>query len=182
METQINKEIDTIYRTYVHDLFTYALNLGFNREVSMDAIHDVFYKICLDEKRLRHVTNIRFYLLRALKNRLLNMYKQEKETSGLPVEISTDDMPFTVHVTIEEEIIQMEEDEKIRLKVEKLLAGLTDRQREIIHLRYMQKCDYDEIARLMQITPPACRKLLHNAIAKLKKNSSPVVLFFLLMG
>jgi RNA polymerase sigma factor (sigma-70 family) len=160
------------------------VNLGFDREVAMDAIHDVFYKICLDEKILSQVTNIRFYLLRALKNRLLNIYKQKREVTELPVEGSRaeEEIPFSIHVTVEDMMIEAEEQEKIRLKVEQLLQTLTDRQREIIYLRYTQDCDYEEIAQLMHITVPACRKLIHKTIAKLKKNACSAVLFFLLIG
>lgn len=42
----------------------------------MDAIHDVFYKLCMDQVQLDQIKNIQFYLLRALKNRLLYIYKQ----------------------------------------------------------------------------------------------------------
>ncbi|MDR1676406.1 MAG: sigma-70 family RNA polymerase sigma factor [Tannerella sp.] len=165
----MNTVIDAIYRMYVHDLFSYARHLGFEREVAMDAIHDVFYKLCLDKNRLSQVTNIRFYLLRALKNRLLNISDHERETVGLSAGETADERPFTIHVTVEDIMIQAEEDRQIRSKVEKLLAMLTDRQREIIYLRYMQECEYEEIARIMHITVPACRKLLHKAMMKLRE-------------
>jgi RNA polymerase sigma factor (sigma-70 family) len=156
---------------HVHDLFSYARHLGFEREVAMDAIHDVFYKLCTDENRLSQVTHVRFYLLRALKNRLLNIYSHEREMTGLPAGEMAGEPPFTIHVTVEDLMIQAEEDEQLRSKVEKLLATLTDRQREIIYLRYMQECEYEEIARIMHITVPACRKLLHKAMTKLKENA-----------
>ncbi|WP_288732296.1 sigma-70 family RNA polymerase sigma factor [uncultured Parabacteroides sp.] len=182
MAKQIEKEIGHLYKTYANDLFSYALNLGFDRDISMDAIHDVFYKICLDEKVLNKIDHIRFYLLRALKNRLLDIYKQKKETVGLPSESTIDDIPFTIHVTIEDLMIKAEEQEMIRSKVEQLLESLTDRQREIIYLRYSQECDYEEIAQIMQITVPACRKLFHKALAKLKKNPYSAFLLFLLIN
>jgi RNA polymerase sigma factor (sigma-70 family) len=137
----------------------------------MDAIHDVFYKLCMDGNRLSQVTHVRFYLLRALKNRLLNIYCHEREMTGLPAGETPGEPPFTIHVTVEDLMIQDEEDEQIRSKVEKLLATLTDRQREVIYLRYMQECGYEEIARIMHITVPACRKLLHKAMTKLRENA-----------
>ena len=79
-------------------------------------------------------------------------------------------------------MIKAEEQEMIRSKVEQLLESLTDRQREIIYLRYSQECDYEEIAQIMQITVPACRKLFHKALAKLKKNPYSAFLLFLLIN
>jgi RNA polymerase sigma factor (sigma-70 family) len=177
-----DKEIDTLYRMYVQDLFSYALNLGFDRETSMDAIHDIFCKICTDKKVLEKVTHIRFYLLRALKNRLLDLYKLKKEIPGLSLEMIADEIPFTIQVTIEDRMIENEEKEKIRSKVEQLLESLTDRQREIIYLRYTLDCDYEEIAQLMHISVPACRKLFHNVIAKLRKTHFSALLLFFLIG
>ncbi len=174
--------IDTIYRKYVNDLYSYALHLGFDREISKDAIHDVFYKICLDKSRLDKITNIRFYLLRALKNRLLDIHKQKRDISEISVDTVQEELPFTIHVTIEDTIIQSEEDEKTRMRVESLLESLTDRQREIIYLRYSQECDYEEIAQLMNITVPACRKLSHKAISKLKMSPYSVALLFLFLS
>src|SRR5690554_7168178 len=49
-----------------------------------------------------------------------------------------------LNVTVEDEFIEKEEAEKIREKVENVLSQLTHRQREIVYLRYIQECSYDE--------------------------------------
>ncbi|KAA6331361.1 hypothetical protein EZS27_020021 [termite gut metagenome] len=116
------------------------------------------------------MANPRFYLLRALKNRLLDIYKVKKEISGLEIMSLAEEIPFTIHVTVEDVMIEREDQENIRLKVEHLLESLTDRQREIIYLRYTQDCDYEEIAQLMHITVSTCRKLFHKVITKLKQS------------
>ncbi|MCC8172354.1 MAG: sigma-70 family RNA polymerase sigma factor [Parabacteroides sp.] len=141
-----NTRIDTLYRTHVHDLFSYALHLGFDRETCQDAIHDVFCKLCTGKEQLDTVKNIRFYLLRALKNRLLDLYKQKKGISELSLDTIPDELPFTVRVTVEDELIRSEEEKQMRDTVANLLGSLSERQREIIYLRYTQKCDYEEIA------------------------------------
>lgn len=168
------KEINTVYRTHVRYLFSYALGLGFDRETSMDAIHDVFYRICQDTGLLDNVGNVRFYLLRSLKNRLLDIQKQKRQT----VEVLLDgglmsELPFSTGITIEEQLIENEDDERIRRKIEDMLLTLTDRQREIIYLRYSQNFEYDEIAQMMKITIPTCRKLFHKAITKLRNFTLP---------
>jgi RNA polymerase sigma factor (sigma-70 family) len=96
------------------------------------------------------------------------LYKLKREITGLSLETVAEKISFTVHVTVEDRMIEHEETEKIRLKVEQLLESLTDRQREIIYLRYTLDCDYEEIAQLMHISVPACRKLFHNVISKLR--------------
>jgi RNA polymerase sigma factor (sigma-70 family) len=164
------QKIDLLYKEHVNDLFSYAMSLGFDRETSMDAIHDVFYKICLTKDALGNVKNVRFYLLRMLKNRLLDLYKSKKRRPDISLNTAAEEIPFCIHITIEDEFIEHEEQEKNRLKVEQLLISLTDRQREIIYLRYMQGCDYEAISQIMCITIPACRKLFHKVLTKLRKD------------
>jgi RNA polymerase sigma factor (sigma-70 family) len=147
----------------------------------MDAIHDVFINVIVQENHLPDILNIRAYLFRALKNRLLNIVKQTPQTIELPAnENMADEFSFTIDVTVEDLMIQKEEDEKIKRKVEKLLNSLTDRQREVIYLRYMQELEYEQIAEIMNITAPACRKLVHKAIAKLRKTDEIVILLYLM--
>jgi RNA polymerase sigma factor (sigma-70 family) len=164
------QDIDAGYKAHDIALFSYALSLGFNRETSMDAIHDVFCKLCSEKNALAAIVNMRFYLLRSLKNRLLDLYKRKKETIGLPLEKLAEDLPFSVHATAEDELIAHEEQELVSRKLNSLLATLTDRQREIIYLRYSEALEYEEIARLMHISVPACRKLLHKALKGLRES------------
>jgi RNA polymerase sigma factor, sigma-70 family len=166
------EKINIIYKEHTHELFSYALALGFNKETSMDAIHDVFYKICLDMKLLDNVDNIRFYLLRSLKNRLLDIHKQNRHKFEVLVDDKLiNELPFTfnIDITIEEKVIKTEEDQEIRKRIQDLLQNLTDRQREIVYLRYSLDYNYDQIAQILGLTNSACRKLFHKAIIKLKK-------------
>ena len=164
------KYIGAIYKDHVNALFSYALSLGADRDTAMDAVHDVFCKLCADEKALAAVANMRFYLLRSLKNRLLDLFKKKKETIGLPLETIADGLPFELNATVEDELIADEEQELISRKLNSLLKDLTNRQREIIYLRYSQGLDYEEISHLMHISVPACRKLLSKALQGLRGN------------
>ena len=166
-----NNYIDTLYREYINDLFSYAIHLGFDKETCQDAIHDVFYKLCINHIKPDKIKNPRFYLLRALKNRLLDIHKQKKEHIEFSPHDTSEELPFAIHVTIEDKLIQTEEDERLQELVRNMLQMLSDRQREIIYLRYSQGCDYEEIAQLMNISVNSCRKLSHKAITKLKMAS-----------
>lgn len=166
-----NDSIDILYREHINDLYSYAKHFGFDKETCQDAIHDVFYKLCMDHVKLNTIKNPRFYLLRALKNRLLDIHKQKKEHVEFSPNDTNEELPFTIHVTIEDKLIQSEEDEQLKELVKNMLQMLSDRQREIIYLRYSQGCEYEEIAQLMNISVSSCRKLSHKAITKLKISS-----------
>ncbi len=171
------KDIASIYTLYVDDLFTYGCYLGFAREVVKDAIHDIFIKITTDSDKLDNISNIKFYLFRSLKNRLLDIHKNQREHIDLENIDLLQEIPFNIQVNIEDLMIEEEEQMQIKTGIEQMLNSLTDRQREIIYLRYVQGYDYPQIAELLQISVHGCRKLVSKAILSLREKFG---IFFLL--
>lgn len=169
-------DIDTIYKKYIDDLYAYARSMGFDKEYTMDAIHDVFYKLCIDPKLLSNINNIKQYLLYALRNKLLNAYKAQKKISDLPDETGHQLLPFNLYVTVEDEYILDEKDLINKKEIQKIFDTLTDRQREIIHLRYLQELEYSQIAEIMQIPIHSCRKMIYKTLLKIRKNNIPIYL------
>lgn len=171
------KDIASIYTLYVDDLFTYGCYLGFAREIVKDAIHDIFIKITTDSDKLDNISNIKFYLFRSLKNRLLDIHKNQREHIDLENIDLLREIPFNIQVNVEDLMIEEEEQMQIKTGIEQMLNSLTDRQREIIYLRYVQGYDYPQIAELLQISVHGCRKLVSKAILSLREKFG---IFFLL--
>lgn len=171
-------DITSIYNLYVDDMFTYAIYLGFRKEDVMDAIHDVFYKIGSDDKYLNEISNLKFYLFRSLKNRLLDLNKSKREYIDLSEKYLLD-LPFDINVTIEDDIIDKEKQLKIEAQIAEMLNSLTERQREVVYLRYVLEYDYEQISELMNITVHGCRKLLSKAMQNLRDKYASLILLFL---
>ena len=173
------ENIASIYNRYVDDLHTYALYLGFEKGIIMDAIHDVFCKFAADERRLQDVSNLKFYLFKSLKNRLYDLYKMRKEHIELSA-IDLQETPFNIQVTIEERLIGQEEQQQIKNQLAEMLKSLTERQREIVYLRYVQEYDYEQISELLNISVHGCRKLLSKAMQNLREKYGTLIFLFLL--
>lgn len=169
-------DIASIYTLYVDDLFTYGCYLGFEKEVVKDAIHDIFVKITTDNSKLEDISNIKFYLFRSLKNRLLDIYKHQKEYIGLENISPAREIPFNIDVNVEQLMIEEEEQMRIKTELEQMLNSLTDRQREIIYLRYIQEYDYPQIAELLRISVHGCRKLVSKALLSLREKYAIIFL------
>lgn len=165
--------VKLIYIKYIDHLYAYALHLGFAEHIVMDAIHDVFYKLCVNSSptSLEKIANVKFYLFRALRNRLIDIQRTNKEYAGIlsSNEDIYENMLFRLNVTIEDELIREEDQEEVRRKVENVLNRLTDRQREAIYLRYIQEYSYEEISELMQISVESSRNLISKAVNKLRE-------------
>jgi RNA polymerase sigma factor (sigma-70 family) len=175
--------ISSTYKEHVDALYAYALHMGFDEQTAMDAIHDLFYKLCLRQTSIDDLENLRFYLIRSLRNRLIDIRRSQREFAILDndEQESIGELPFHLEVTVEDEMIMEEEKEEIRKKIEKVLSSLTHRQREIIFLRYINEYSYEEIAAIMQISVESSRNLLSRTIARLKDSPLPVRIILLFL-
>lgn len=171
------------YNEYLDSLYSYALHLGFDEQTAMDAIHDVFYKLCKQYSSLNEINNLKSYLFRSLRNRLIDIRRTNREDT-IPFSSQYDvqeTLPFQLYVTVEDKLIMAEDAEEIRLKVEKVLNRLTDRQREIVYLRYIKEQSYEEIAEIMQISVAACRNLISKSMTKLKDSALSIALLLFMI-
>ena len=176
-EERAKHTVDSLYKDYVDDLFSYALGFGFDKQTAMDAIHDVFCRVCIREREVQEIQNPKFYLLRALRNQLIDTYKLKRNYSEVLTGEITDELPYKIKITVEDEIIAAEEQAEVSQKVDEILSILTERQREIIYLRYMQELEYDEIAVLLGLTTKGSRKLIYRAINRIRENYLPLLFY-----
>jgi len=79
--------IASTYNKYLDSLYAYALHLGFDEESAMDAIHDLFYKLCTKHASLDEIQNLKFYLFRSLRNRLIDHKRSTREFTGSSIPI-----------------------------------------------------------------------------------------------
>lgn len=166
---EIKNNIESIYNSNIDDLYGYGIQLGFDRDVVMDAIHDVFYRLCNSEFSIDRIDNIKSYLFSALRNSLFNSVRFNKKFVSLdefPMQL---DYYFNIKISVEDNIISDEEKENISQIIGSMLNSLSNREREIVYLRYIEECDYDEISSKMGIDINSCYKLMNKAINFLKK-------------
>jgi len=171
-----NYAYSLIYKKYINELFAYGMALNFDRETVKDTIQEVFYKLHSHKKQLKEISNLKYYLLRMLKNHLFNHYRSQIETS----EIDSNELTFSITTTILDELISREEQVELKNQIDKLLQVLTDRQKEAIYLRFIQEMEYEEIGVLLDMTPQASRKLISRAIKRMREENSALLLLLLL--
>lgn len=165
-----------LYEQYADLLLSYGTGLGFGREDIEDAIQEVFCSLYLHPRQVGEIRNLKFYLLRALKNRLLNVCKAAMETCQV------EGMDFYADVDVLDGLIDEEERKILAQRIESYLNALTGRQREAIYLRYMEELDYEEIAALMNMTVPSVRNLVFKAVRQLRDSHLPSYIVFLVLS
>lgn len=154
----------SLYERYANLLLSYGTGFGFGKEDIEDAMQEVFCNLYLHHHQVGEIRNLKFYLFRALKNKLLNISRLTMDTCPVEAEESA----FHTEVDILDGLIDEEERKLLKQRVESYLNTLTGRQREAIYLRYMEELDYEEIAALMDMTVPSVRNLVFRAVKQLR--------------
>ena len=172
------ESFDYIYTCYVNNLYAYGKGFGLSDDELYDVLHDLFLSLLSNTKIFEGVRNIKSFLFTCFKNRLLNVLKIPYEYS----DVEQCEHLFVVEVDLLDELIDREQAAMRVQKVKSLLNTLTDRQREAIYLRYMQKLSYDEIADMLDLTQKGARKLVARGIEHMREEAtSSVILLFLVI-
>ena len=167
-----------LYKFYYQDLYAYGVSLGFNTEDVKDAIQEVYLKLYFNERLCIDEKKIKFYLLRSVRNQLIDWERTKKDTSS----IEEEERSFKLSVSVEENFISDEEDLLLKKRVNRILDLLTDHQREIVYLHFIEEMPYEDIAVMLDMKIQTVRGQVFKAMEKLRKlDSKDYFLFFLIL-
>ena len=169
------------YKFFIGDLYSYGRSLGADDSDVMDAVQDIFIKVHNDRPKLASVDHFKYFLLKSLKNRLYDLFKSKAFLTTNGIDENT--VNFSIKATVLDDIIEEEDRIIISEKIERLLSVLTSLQKEALYLRYIQNFKYSEISELMDRTEVSIRKLVSQAIIKIRKENNvlPILTFIILL-
>ena len=71
MITGDKRAFENIYKQYFHSLINYGFRITQNEDLIEDAIQDIFLNLWNNKSHLSEVNEVKFYLFRSLKNRIV---------------------------------------------------------------------------------------------------------------
>lgn len=159
---------ESIYHQYVKELYSYVYMVVRNRSVAEDVIHDVFADLWSSRKSLGEIRSVRLYLFSCVKRRSLKKLKKERTFSCLDYE--QESASFEIVPSFLDELTDSQHKDALAKKIKKCIANLSNRQREIIYLRFYQNMSYSEIAQLLQLNLKYTYNLASKAFSVLRKS------------
>lgn len=156
-----------IYEQYARRLLSYGRKITSDNQRIEDAIQDLFIELWKSHENLSPTTSIRFYLFRALRNKL-SRYRFDQPLSDGDSNEST--IPESMlSLPFEAAWIAREEETAQVASLQQAINQLSKRQQEVIHLRYYQHFNSRQVAEMMGINEQSVRNLLHTALRSLKQ-------------
>lgn len=158
-----------LYQLQVKQLLRYGFSFTQDTQIIEDCLHDVFLWIWTHREQLVIERSIRSYLYKSLKTSLLHRLKRELKLDRYDNLVDTDfldqegDLSPELHYIFKENLVIRNQ------KLQHLFQSLTDKQREMIYLRYQDDLFFEEIAEHFNMSIKACYKMMGRAMSKLRE-------------
>lgn len=155
-----------LYNQHYVGLMNYGIKLSGQRELTADCITQILLRLWDNRARLPMVENVRSYLLTTLRRELLSELKIEgnRASRNKTFQHSVAEEEFSY----EEYLIQFQQNNELKELVSKALDTLTQREKELLKLKFFEDLDYDEIAGKCGITKRTAYNIIHHALKTLK--------------
>ncbi|WP_228724388.1 RNA polymerase sigma factor [Spirosoma sp. KUDC1026] len=156
-----------LYQQHVRAMYRYGMSLVAASEAFvLDCVHDVFTEIWVKRTRLTTPANVRYYLLRALRTRIMHLLAR-KERPFIPL----DDADYDALWSEPNELELLEELEAAnsrKERLQRLIAQLPPRQQEALKLRFIENLDYNQIGQVLEMNQQSAKNLVFRAVEKLR--------------
>lgn len=161
------RAFQVLYQKYLQQLFNYGYKVTPVRTQVIDGIQDMFIDLWNNRGSLSHTDNVKYYLFKALRRRLVRNLKKEKKYW-----LGSDDVlkeNAILVLPLEHVIIEGQENEEKMGKLRKAISKLSDRQKEVITLIFYDGFSYEECSKLIGINLRSTYTLAWKALASLRK-------------
>ncbi|MCC5930145.1 MAG: sigma-70 family RNA polymerase sigma factor [Cyclobacteriaceae bacterium] len=167
-----------IYKLHTQSLFNYGCQFTGDRELIKDCLQDFFIDLRRRREHLSDTDNIRFYLMKGFRRRLVHDYeKQLKEKVKSGDLIGT---MFEVELSHELKLIESQMEAQQLIRLNKALEKLPSREREAIFYFYYENLSYQQIAELLQMDHvSSARRIIYRALAKMREIIIGLFIFIL---
>ena len=158
--------LSLIYCDFFDFLLAFGLKYSVDRYLVEDCIQNLFVGMLKKRGEQTSVQNVRFYLLRGLKNQIAY---EKRKNKNLVFKNDAGKTDLGINDPVESLIIDHEKDKLQIAFLKKVFESLTDRQREVLYLKYTCSLDYIQIADMMDISVESVRTLIYRTLKSLNE-------------
>ncbi len=159
------------FNTHYSSLCAFAFHYTEDHEVAEEIVQDVFAKVWEGASDLKIRTNVKSYLLGAVRHASLNFLKHEK------VKLKHQEHEMQKSIAYEADFMEIDE---LQQKIDEALDALPDRCREIFEMSRFREMKYEEIANELNISVKTVETQISRALKVMRKELGHYLPSFLL--
>lgn len=158
-----------IFQLHYNELYYYGIKLVFVPELVKDTIQDIFTDIWSRKEKMEGVQNIKAYLFVSVRREILRRIEKLRKNSKLELQPNE-----SFEFSVEDFLVREESKKQASQQVIECMKKLSERQREVILLRFNHELEFQDIATVMEMNVQSVRNLLFRALENIRtKVNSP---------
>lgn len=165
LSTGNDKVFSVIYSNNYDILYGVGLRYTSDRQIIEDSIQNVFIYLLKAGRKLRHVTNIKAYLIKSFRRQLFLDLKKQKRL------VLPDQLPenrFDYFNSSEQTLLETEELNAMQNALKTSISKLPPKQQEMIYLRFDCDLSYEQISTILEISVDSCYKSVYRSVKAVK--------------
>jgi RNA polymerase sigma-70 factor (ECF subfamily) len=156
---QTIEQFEWLVETTQDDLVNFAFHQLGNQDDAEDAVQDVYVQAYRDRTKRQHITNVRPYLFRMVRNRCTDLHRAR---SRHPAE------PITDQVASRDDTFSMVAAREQSKELSRLLDGIPSREAEVIRLRAYSDLSFVDIAIIVDASVSTVKSRFRSGLDKLR--------------
>lgn len=159
--------IESLYRFNYQVLYSYALKISGNKELSKDCIQDLFVRLWERRAQLNDVSKVRSYLLQSVWHSIIKLMKKENKNVNL-----NENSHYSIDIVFpkEHQVINEQDKKDNQKKLNHALDKLSNRQKEIIFMQYYEGLNIEEIQQITELKYQSIKNLTYRAMLVLRES------------
>lgn len=164
--------LSRVYSRFYDQLLTYGYKHISTRPIIEDSIQNVFLSFIKYRKNIGNVKCLKGYITSAFRRQLLLGINKQRNT------LQIDHIPeeqFEYYKHPDPEIAEEYNKENTYLVIKDCVGRLTNKQQEIMYLRYECEISYEEISSLLNISVRSCHKSVYRSIQAIRADIAQII-------
>ncbi|MBD2702824.1 sigma-70 family RNA polymerase sigma factor [Spirosoma sp. BT702] len=158
----------SLVQHFYRELHFYGGRFTRDSDLLKDCLQDLFLDLWTYRHKIVQTAYIRPYLYKSLRRKI---HREVLRSTSI---VGEESIPFddvsSEEITAEQALIRTELSEYQTARLNNLLAQLSDRQREAIHLKFYGELSNDEIADVLAVNKQSVANLLHRGLSRLRES------------
>jgi RNA polymerase sigma factor (sigma-70 family) len=161
--------LEALFKKHHAIMYRLGMKWSNDRDLVLDSIQDLFESLWQNRNKLAKVKWVKAYMLKMFRRILIRKIKKNRKTITQPI---TDTL-WLPEFTEEDFIISAETKTDLARIVSKALNELSERERQVLYMRFYLEMEYDEIAQYLNLNYQVIMNYTSRAFRKLREN--PVI-------
>lgn len=158
-----------IYQRYDKLLYIFALRKLEDEDEAIDVVQDVFVWVLKNRENIALKTSLSSYLYKSVLNKIFDIFRHQKTIRKFIA-----DSDYFIDVDAHETDYLIREKD-VREMIEKEIAAMPPRMREVYHLKHRLNLDSKEIAEQLEISEHTVNVHLQRSLKRLRKRLGVIV-------